>query len=332
MLILTGEQVRGLLAGHENDIVRAVRDAYLAHSDGDTTLPHSSFLRLPESRNRIIALPAHQAKPTPAAGLKWIASFPGNVERDMDRASAVMILNSTETGHPTAVVEGSLISAQRTAASAALAAQVLGSPGEGTRAGLVGCGVINFEVARFLRATRPDISALTVHDTDPRRAKGFAERAAAAFPELDVTTSESVEAVIAESSVLSIATSALTPHIQDLSGAPARAVVLHVSLRDLTPEAVLAADNYTDDIDHAVREQTSLHLAEQQVGNRDFVRATLADVLRGTVTVPDDERPRVFSPFGLGILDLALATLVLDLAGQQGVGVDIPDFLPARHG
>ncbi|MGW0709709.1 2,3-diaminopropionate biosynthesis protein SbnB [Streptomyces sp. NPDC002643] len=332
MLILTGEQVRSLLIGHEDDIVSAVRDAYLAHADGDTTLPHSSFLRLPESRNRIIALPAHQAKPVPTAGLKWIASFPGNVERGMDRASAVMILNSAETGHPTAVVEGSLISAQRTAASAALAAQVLGVPGDGARAGFVGCGVINFEVARFLRTTRPDIRMLTVNDTDPQRAKSFAERLGAAFPELTVTTSETLDVVIAESSVLSIATTALTPHIPDLSKAPANAVVLHVSLRDLTPEAILASYNYTDDIDHAVREQTSLHLTEQQTGNRDFVRATLADVLRGTVTVPDDGRPHVFSPFGLGVLDLALASLVLRLAEEQGVGVDIPDFLPVRHG
>jgi ornithine cyclodeaminase len=38
----------------------------------------------------------------------------------------------------------------------------------------------------------------------------------------------------------------------------------------------------------------------------------------------------LFSPFGLGVLDMAVAGLVFRSARAQGLGVDLPDFLPER--
>jgi len=169
--------VQAALDNREGAVIDAVEQAYLRHREGRTDLPHSSFLRFGADRpDRIIALPGRIDDGSPIAGIKWIASFPGNVQRGMARASALLIVNSTETGRPTAVIESSIISAQRTAASAALAARELHAIGDETTLGLIGCGVINFEVARFVLSVAPRLATLLLYDLDPARAETFATR------------------------------------------------------------------------------------------------------------------------------------------------------------
>lgn len=80
-------------------------------------------------------------------------------------------------------------------------------------------------------------------------------------------------------------------------------------LRDLAPEVLLASANLVDDVDHCLKANTSPHLVEQRTGSRDFLLGTLDDVLSGRVSPPAD-RPLVFSPFGLGVLDLAVGAFV----------------------
>jgi ornithine cyclodeaminase len=336
VLVLRGDEVRELLRGQETGVLAAVRGAYVAHALGQSSLPHSSFVRFPgDAANRIIALPGFLGDGFEVAGLKWIASFPGNVAHGMARASAVLILNSCSTGRPEAILEGSLISAERTAASAALAASLLLGGEAPTRAGLIGTGPINLAIARYLRVALPGTTRFLVHDVDP----GRAARAAAMLSHEDAPTgvapaaaaevAASLGDVLRRCPLVSFATSATLPHVDDLSACPPGAVLLHVSLRDLTARAILAADNLVDDPDHVCRAQTSVHLAEQATGSRDFIRCTLADVIRGQAPARRDaESVAVFSPFGLGVLDLAVGKLVRDLALAGGRGHSVQGFHP----
>ncbi|HEY3580790.1 MAG TPA: 2,3-diaminopropionate biosynthesis protein SbnB [Pyrinomonadaceae bacterium] len=331
ILLLSGREVNDLLAGQEAEILSAVRRAYEAHARNQTALPFSTFLRFPaDDKNRVIALPAYIGDSFNVAGIKWISSFPGNIERHMNRASAVIILNSTQTGRPEAIIEGSIISAKRTGASAALAAQQIHEFDSETRLGFVGTGPINFEVLRFLLAAQPLVTNCVVFDVDETRATQFARKCAAEFPKLTVETAATVEELLASCKLISLATNASRPHISDLSACSPGSTILHVSLRDLTPEIILASDNIVDDVDHVCRAQTSVHLAEQLSGNREFIRCTLGDILTDAAPPRRDENGiAVFSPFGLGILDLAVSSLVCDLARARNTGAIVESFLPA---
>jgi len=330
LLILRGEEIAALLGGREREVIDQVAAAYVLHGEGQSSLPHSLFLRFPEApANRIIALPAYLGGDVQLAGMKWIASFPANIEQGIDRASALIALNSAETGRPTAVMEASVISAKRTAASAALAAEKLMAGRRVERAALVGCGLIQFEIVRFLRAVFPDLKQLTVFDLSDERARQFKDHAERVFGDVEVTPVGSTAELLGSAPLVSFATTAGTPHVDDVSALEEGGVILHVSLRDLSPEVILTCDNLVDDLDHVARAQTSIHLAELETGGREFVRATLADVLSGRAPARIDDRRRVcFSPFGLGVLDLAVASWVFERANAEGTGTALDGFLP----
>ncbi|MEU0677659.1 2,3-diaminopropionate biosynthesis protein SbnB [Streptomyces sp. NPDC006172] len=329
MLIIRHSEVEQILDGRELENIEAVADAYRIHAQGDTAVPHSIFLRFPgQPRNRIIGLPAYRGGARPAAGMKWISSFPANIDRGIQRANAAIILNSLATGRPEALVEGSLISAKRTAASAALAAELLTRDRRPDGLALIGCGVINLEILRHVRAAVPGLDTVTLHDSSAERAAEFAARIVEAAPEVTVVTVDTAQAALAAHGLVSIATSAIEPHLDVRAAAPGT-VVLHISLRDLLPESLLDVHNIVDDVDHALRERTSLDLARQLAGHTGFIDPTIGELLLDEAAfTPVADRTVVYAPFGLGVLDIALADDVLTTAREKGLGVEVEGFLP----
>jgi N-[(2S)-2-amino-2-carboxyethyl]-L-glutamate dehydrogenase len=325
--VISGEQVRRVIFADIESTLSVIRDAYRAHYAGSTVNPDSFFLRFSsDSNNRIIALPAHleYSNGDSSTGIKWISSFPGNKGLGFARASAVIILNDGDNGYPRVCMEGSTISAARTAASAVLAARML-LKGQSVRSmGLIGCGVIGEYIIRFLLSTGWSIASLCVHDQIRTYAQELIGKFATEFPE-GVSIEATAESVIRRCDLVVFATTAASPHIHSVSTFEHNPLVLHISLRDLAPQIILASHNVVDDIDHCLKANTSAHLTEQLTGTRSFIEFTLPQILAGS-SVPDRTKPIVFSPFGMGILDIALAQRVYDLAEADGSLIPIPDF------
>jgi len=333
--VISGAQVQRALQGRESEIMKLVEETYRLHGGGDSVNPPSYFLRFPDRpSSRIIALPASIGGELRVDGLKWISSFPDNVPAGIPRASAVLILNDHDTGYPFACVESSIISATRTAASAALAADWLsrGRP-RPTRVGFIGVGLIARYIHTFLARTGWAFDEIGVHDLSADSAAGFRGYLEKSGARNRITLHDHAETLIRSSDLVVFATVAGEPHVRELSWFAHNPLVLHVSLRDLAPEILLGSTNIVDDVEHCLKANTSPHLAEQLTGNRDFLHGTLDDVMAGRVRVPAD-RPVVFSPFGLGVLDLAVGKFVYDQVVRTGELHVVDDFFHdlRRHG
>jgi ornithine cyclodeaminase/alanine dehydrogenase-like protein (mu-crystallin family) len=107
-----------------------------------------------------------------------------------------------------------------------------------------------------------------VHDLSANSAAGFRgylERSSAAGR---IAVHDDPERLIRTSDMVVFATVAAEPHVSDPSWFGHNPLVLHVSLRDLASEILLAATNIVDDVEHCLKANTSPHLAEQLTGKR----------------------------------------------------------------
>jgi ornithine cyclodeaminase len=325
--IIKGQAIYDLVHAHVTECISIVKAAYLTHGEGRTVNPDSYFLRFPHNPGaRIIALPAFLGTESAVAGIKWIASFPENVQHGFPRASAVLVLNNAETGYPFAILEASVISAARTAASAALAAEWMNHNDRRTSTlGIVGTGLIARYMYRFLLDSGWTIDQVRLFDARPEDADAFRRTVIRPDSHSNVTIADDLPALLRDSSLIVFTTTAGAPYVHDPALFAHNPIVLHLSLRDLAPDILLGAHNIVDDVEHVMKANTSPHLLEQAVGHRSFVTGTLADLMTGRVAV-DRSRPTIFSPFGLGVLDLAVGSWVYERASAAGQDLRLTDF------
>ncbi|MFC5473749.1 2,3-diaminopropionate biosynthesis protein SbnB [Paraherbaspirillum soli] len=322
--VIPGHVIKTLLDENAASVIASVQNAYLAHHQGATVNPDSYFLRYPDNpANRIIALPATINADVNVSGIKWIASFPKNIEQGIPRASAVLVLNDHQTGYPFALLECALISAARTAASAVLGAYWLNHNTRSVKQlSIIGAGVIARTILDTFVTDGWQIGEVLVHDTHPASASALMNHARDRH-QLKAST-VALDAALS-SQVVVFATNAGTPYVSEPGAFRPGQVILNISLRDIGPDLIESAKNIFDDVDHCMKANTSPHLAELKFGHRQFVTGTLAQLIQGEIEL-DRSKPLIFSPFGMGMLDLALGKTLYDKAIAQGTAVAVPNF------
>jgi alanine dehydrogenase len=149
--------------------IEHVRTGFAAHHAGEWTMPSKVYLQSP---------PHGDFRAMPALGggfamLKWISSFPGNpAANGLPTVMGVVCLSDAATSAPRMLLDARAVTALRTGAVAAVAADALARPGAAT-VGVIGCGLHGAWAARCLAAAGygPGVCA----DPRPEAAQALAE-------------------------------------------------------------------------------------------------------------------------------------------------------------
>jgi len=318
---VSADVIELILSENRTEIIDLVAKTYQSFYDGFALNPDTYSLKFPQKANsRINALPAYVGQEINLAGMKWVASFPDNVTRNKQRASAIIIINSFETGYPLALLDGTQISSARTAASAALAARLLNPTKSSDCFAIYGAGIINRDLVKFLLDDGWALPRVQIRDPDSESKAVFENFCT----ELGCETEQFIlNSAPNECDLVSFATTALDPWYE--YEIRSHQTILHISLRDIVPNRLGGnVRNIVDDVSHAVKANTSLHLLQQQDGSIPRIE-NFQSLLKKEKVSP---QATVVAAFGMGMLDVALASFVMDEAQKMGEVQTVSGILP----
>ena len=136
-----------LLAISPEEAIERVREGFIEYAGGEWQMPPKVYLDA-SPHGDFRAMPAKGAG---LAILKWVTSFPRNPAVGLPVVMGTICVSSAVDGEPRALVDARAVTALRTGAVAAVAAQELGRA-DAVTAGIVGCGLHGAWAARCLAA------------------------------------------------------------------------------------------------------------------------------------------------------------------------------------
>ncbi len=277
-----------------------VRQALLRYHAGDWAMPPKVYLE---------CSPFGDFRAMPARGdglalVKWITSFPGNPARGLPTVTGVICISDATTGEPLMLLDARSVTALRTGAVAAVAAEALARERART-VGLIGCGLHGAWVARCLAAA--GYGPGVCHD--PRT-----DAAQALAAELDWDRGSREQALRCE------VVCCVTPGAEVVVDAADLRPGLHLNMlgadgpgkAEASIAAVTSCALFCDEWEQAAHGGELTAAASAGVVTREQVTELGAVLAREARGRPSAEAVTMFDSTGLAIQDLAVASAALE--------------------
>lgn len=296
-LYLDDAAVRRLL--RLEDLLSGMRRALMDLSAGKVIQPLRTVMEIPAAQGFLFIKPALTKD---SLATKLITLVPGNAARGLPTLLATIVLMDPATGEPLAVMDGTWITALRTAAVSAVGADALTPPGPKVVA-MLGSGALARSHAIAMRAVRP-VTEVRVWSRDPANVA----RCAA---EVGGVACASAEAAVRGADIVCTVTNASEPVLQGAWLKPGAFVA-----------AVGAPRPTWRELDDAAMKNVviadSRESAEAEAGDVILsgakVHAEIGEILAGTRPRPAPGATVIFKSLGQAVEDAVAARLVYDAA------------------
>lgn len=249
-------------------------------------------------------------------GLKWVSAYPDNNGRGLPATNALVMLNDADTGLVTWIMDGTRITAIRTAAVSGVALRLL-RPTRVDRIALVGAGVQARSHIEVIGALIPD-AELVIYDHHPERAEAAAAEARLAGRPASVAGSAE-EAVGSAQVVITMARLGSVSQVMTSDWLAPGSLVIAVDFATYA-SAELARSARLFAVDD--REQFFALRAAGRFDGYPDPTSTLGDLIDNPPTATD--RHILVNHLGIGLADVVFANEIARRALEAGLGMELP--------
>lgn len=307
--------------------VETMEKVFSLHQKDAYVLPNKSVLRWGDmdsesTRGRINSMPASIGGEFDSVGIKWISSAPQNPDKyGLPRATGIIILNDYETLFPVCIMDGMLLSAMRTGANSGVAAKHLAKE-DSKVLGLVGAGVQNKTQLLAISHVMKNLKEVKIADLNMDRARDFAVKMSDKV-NIPIKVVENAEQAVKGSDIAVTATVTKKPIVKK-DWVSEGMLYIHVGSHECEFDVIESADKVVvddwEELKHRGVESISI-MYEQGLIDDAHIHAHLGEVVNKVKTGRTDEKEFIyFNSVGLGIQDVALASIVYQRAKKENIG------------
>ncbi|MFX1471887.1 MAG: ornithine cyclodeaminase family protein [Promethearchaeota archaeon] len=321
VLILSKNEVQSCLPMGKT--IRAVREAYIAFAKGRVQLAPVAHLDVKQYNGEVDIKPGY-VEDFGIIGTKIASGYYDNHKLGLPPGVAVIVLMDLKTSMPIAIMDGTYITAYRTGAAGAVAADVLARKNS-KRVGVVGTGtqgrmqiIALRELLKIEEVRAWDI----VGDAAERYAKEMAESLG-----IEVNAFSNVEDVVRDADIVVT----VTPSREALVKSDWIGEGVHINAigadgpgkQELDPKIVANADKIVvDSLVQCRRIGEIQHALAQNLITENNVHAEIGQILIGDKSGREsDKEITMFDSTGLAAQDIAAGYVVYKEAKEKGLGL-----------
>lgn len=308
--------------------IEIVKGAFAQLSSGQAVVPIRTQLEVARHEGITLFMPAYLQE-SDDLGVKIVSVFPHNLEMGLATIYALVAVVDAETGCPTAVMDGTYLTALRTGAASGAATDILART-DARVAAVFGAGVQGRTQLEAVCQVR-DIEKAWVYDVNREAAEKYAEevRERGGRIPADTTVASSPTEAVREADVICTATTSRTPVFADAdlkAGVHINAIGAFTPEMQEVPEDTIKRARLVVDSREACWAEAGDLIIPRYKGliSEGDIYAELGEIVAGAKRGREsDEEITFFKSVGNAVQDVSVARKVLEEAGRLGLGLEV---------
>jgi len=324
ILWLNRKEVESLL--DMNGTLKVVEEAFRQHGLKKVQMPSKLYLYFKNHNGDLRTMPAYLEEQD-ITGVKIVNVHPDNPKKGLPTVMALVILNSTQTGAPLAIMDGTYLTDMRTGAAGGIAVKHLARKNSKT-VGFVGTG--NQARTQLLAINEiidiQEIKATSSSEKQTLDFKDYMEK----LIECEITVKKTIKEVC-DCDILVTTTPSREPIVLEQwisEGTHINAIGADApGKEELDPRILKRASIVVDDISQASHSgEINVPISKGLLTEKDIF-CELGEVITGKKKArTKDSDITVFDSTGLAIQDIATANMVYQKALKENMGIRLNQF------
>ncbi|MFJ5760486.1 ornithine cyclodeaminase family protein [Neobacillus sp. NPDC093182] len=317
MLLLSEKDVENHLSMEE--AINVIEEAFLKYANKDFVMPARTFSEV-KGEDNLLIMPCFVDD---CIGLKVVTSFPSNHKTNSPVTQGLVLINDRETGDPLSIINGTILTAIKTAAVSGVAMRHLMKNAE--TVGLVGTGLQGlYQLIAAQSST--SVKRFYLYNRSPEKIESFIQKfRSISNKEAEIIPVSDKGELVRNSEIIITATTSVSPVLPDDTELYKNKLVIGVgsyksNMRELPQTLFELADYYYIDSEQGKIECGDIIDPLEKGWVKDHQVILLSDLLSGKTKAPRKGSLILFKTVNMALFDASIGNYVYKKAKQAGIG------------